>query len=76
MAALTRHYFVCFDGDEGLVTDHGGGFDLAMVDEDTAIELFRLWYRRKRDEAERERLAQLRRGRLHLVQGGNRNGRL
>jgi hypothetical protein len=74
MVTLTRDYQLYIDEDQGYATDDGGGYVIPELEEDMAIALFRQWFHRQRAAAARDRLAECRRARLHLVTVGKRDG--
>ncbi|WP_296700348.1 hypothetical protein [Thiocapsa sp. UBA6158] len=50
-----------------LAANDSGGFDVRMTDEDTAVELFRSWFRAEQARLDREARAAARRSHLRLV---------
>ncbi|MFB1487418.1 MULTISPECIES: hypothetical protein [unclassified Thiocapsa] len=50
-----------------IAANDSGGFDLRATDEDTAVEIFRSWFRAERARLDREAAAAARRARIRLV---------
>jgi hypothetical protein len=50
-----------------IASDDAGGFDLLHTDEETALDIFRAWYRSERARLDREHAAEARRARFRVV---------
>lgn len=67
-----RDYMIAFDDDAGIASNENGGFDIVHTDEETAVELFRLWWHAKRAEADHLERVEARRAAMRLVESDRR----